>query len=118
MLAPPPTRSSYGPTNDGDAANWFDSFSPTRTPITPLYSHADAVCVTLPREGYTPDGQGGLPLRFSGVRWLSNQGLSLSHTVERVLVMDATDLVHLPLSNGEENAFGCDVDALWSGRGR
>jgi hypothetical protein len=113
MLAPPPSRSSYGPTNDGDEANWFDTFSPTRTPITPLYSHADAVCVTLPHSA-----GGGLALRFSGVRWLANQGLSLDPAVERVLVMDATDLVHLPMGNEEKNAFGCDVEALWSGKGR
>jgi len=124
MLAPPPARSSYGPdqsaaeSEDFDLAssdtNWFDSFSPTRTPITPLYSSADCVCVTLPREGYTPDGKGGLEMRFRGIKWLSYQGSSLDTSVERVLVMDATDLNILPLKNSDKNAFGSNVEALWS----
>ncbi|GMH99660.1 hypothetical protein TrVE_jg333 [Triparma verrucosa] len=124
MLAPPPSRSSYGSDTVTieeeedeeykEDTNWFDSFSPSRTPITPIYSSADCVCVTIPREGTTPDGKGGLEMRFRGMKWLSYQGSSLDDSVERVLVMDATDLNILPLSNSDPNAFGSDVESLWS----
>lgn len=90
MLAPPPSRSSYGTVEDDDDAvdegtTWFDTFSPTRTPITPIYPVADAVVVTLPRVGYTPDGRGGLSRRLAGVKWMAKQGMTLEEGVERIV---------------------------------
>ncbi len=111
ILAPPPSRSSFS--TKGDGTTWYDDFAPTRLPITPLYERADAVCVTLPREGVGADGRGGIERRMEGIRWLASRGLTLKEEIERVLVLDATDLPMLPLSNDDENAGGADVEALW-----
>ena len=112
MLAPPPHRSSYGDAPNPGLSNstqWFDSFSPTRTPITPVYPLADAVIVTLPQVGSSPDGRGGPDRRLAGIRWMASNGLTLDQKVEKIVVLDATDLPDLPL--GSEGGF--DYKRLW-----
>ena len=54
---------------------------------------------------------------MDGIRWLASQGMSLPKSVERVIVMDASDLAILPMSNEHPNAFGADVDRLWKDAG-
>jgi hypothetical protein len=57
--------------------------------------------------------------RFNGLKWLSTYGCELPKGVERILVMDATDLESLPLSNDDPNLpKNVDVEAFWRGEGR
>jgi hypothetical protein len=118
-LAPPPVRSSFGATNageEGGAEDWFDDFSADRRPISPVYNAADAIVVTLPRHGRTVQytGDDELFVRLAGVRWLATSGRSLNPSVERILVLDASDLPLLPFTNNHPNAFDTDVESLWS----
>jgi hypothetical protein len=57
--------------------------------------------------------------RLKGLKWLATDGKSLPAGVERVLVMDATDLQDLPLSNDDPNLpAGVDVEEFWKADGR
>ena len=57
--------------------------------------------------------------RLRGLKWLATQGKSLPAGVERILVMDATDLKDLPLKNDDPNLPpGVDVEEFWKGDGR
>ena len=57
--------------------------------------------------------------RLKGLKWLATNGKSLPAGVERVLVMDATDLEDLPLSNNDPNLpTGVDVEEFWKADGR
>lgn len=57
--------------------------------------------------------------RLNGLKWLATYGNDLPAGVERILVMDATDLDDLPLSNDDPNLPpGVDVEAFWTGEGR
>lgn len=57
--------------------------------------------------------------RLNGLKWLATSGNMLPANVERILVMDATDLDELPLSNDDPNLpHGVDVEAFWRADGR
>jgi len=57
--------------------------------------------------------------RLNGLKWLSTFGTELPKGVERILVLDATDLENLPLSNSDPNLpEGVDVESFWRGEGR
>lgn len=57
--------------------------------------------------------------RLKGLQWLCTHGRSLPAGVERVLVMDTTDLQDLPLTNDDPNLpSGVDVEAFWKADGR
>ena len=57
--------------------------------------------------------------RLNGLKWLSTFGRDLPKGVERILVLDATDLENLPLTNDDPNLPpGVDVEAFWRGEGR
>lgn len=89
--------------------------------IMPYYSQVDAVIGTFPRDG----NNGPMPenntikSRLNGLKWLSTFGTELPKGVERILVLDATDLENLPLSNSDPNLpRGVDIEKFWSGEGR
>jgi len=89
--------------------------------IMPYYSQVDAVIGTFPREG----NNGPMPenntikSRLNGLKWLSTFGTKLPKGVERILVLDATDLENLPLSNDDPNLpNGVDIESFWKGEGR
>lgn len=91
----------------------------TGNPMMPWYEQVDAVVATFPREGNGPPEDESIAARLNGLRWLATHGESLPAGVERILVMDATDLKDLPLNNDSPNLpRGVDVEALWRGRGR
>jgi len=89
--------------------------------LMPWYSQVDAVIGTFPREGNseTMPENNTMNSRFNGLKWLSTYGCELPMGVERILVLDATDLESLPLSNGDPNLpKNVDVEAFWRGEGR
>ena len=56
---------------------------------------------------------------MKGLKWLATDGKALPAAVERVLVMDATDLKDLPLTNDDPNLpEGVDVEEFWRAEGR
>jgi hypothetical protein len=88
-------------------------------PMTPYYEQADAVVATFPRPGNGPTEENSLTARLNGLKWLSTHGNNLPPGVERVLVMDATDLDSLPLKNDHPYCpAGADVEAFWKAEGR
>lgn len=88
-------------------------------PMTPFYESADAVVATFPRPGNGPADDSSVTARLNGLKWLATHGQVLPAGVERILVMDATDLPELPLSNTDANLpEGVDVEAFWKGAGR
>ena len=88
-------------------------------PIMPWYNQVDAVISTFPKEGYGPLDDDSIMGRLRGLKWLATQGKSLPSGVERILVMDATDLPNLPLSNDDPNLPpGVNVEEFWRGEGR
>lgn len=50
---------------------------------------------TFPRPGNGPVGDDSVMARLNGLKWLATYGENLPAGVERVLVMDATDLSEL-----------------------
>ena len=61
----------------------------------------------------------GRTSRLNGLKWLATHGCDLPAGVERILVMDATDLKALPLKNGEQGLPSyVDVEAFWRGENR
>jgi hypothetical protein len=88
-------------------------------PMMPFYEQVDAVVATFPREGHGPDGDQSVTARLNGLKWLATNGNALPANVERILVLDATDLKDLPVSNDDPNLpFGVDVEAFWRSEGR
>lgn len=87
-------------------------------PVTPWYEQADAVVATFPRPGNGPADDNSLGARLNGLKWLAKHGAKLPPGVERILVMDATDLEFLPLTNDSPLASGADVEAFWAAEGR
>lgn len=88
-------------------------------PITPWYKQVDAVVATFPRPGFGPVDDDSLTARLNGLKWLATYGKELPAGVERILVMDATDLEDLPLTNDDPNLpKGVDVESFWAGEGR
>lgn len=88
-------------------------------PMAPWYGQADAVVATFPRPGNGPAKDGSLAARLLGLKWLATHGRNLPPGVERILVMDATDLRDLPLTNQELARHfprsDVDVEAFWRG---
>lgn len=89
--------------------------------IMPWYSEVDAVIATLPKEGNNGPvvENNTVKSRLNGLKWLSTFGRDLPKGVERILILDATDLENLPLTNNDPNLPpGVDVEAFWRGEGR
>lgn len=88
-------------------------------PMIPYYEQADAVVATFPRPGNGPVDDNSVTARLNGLKWLATHGEELPAGVERILVMDATDLPELPLTNQDPNLpEGLDVEQFWKGEGR
>lgn len=89
------------------------------SPMMPWYGQVDAVIATFPREGNGPRDDNSVTARLQGLKWLATVGEELPSNVERILVMDATDLPSLPLDNKDPNLpRGVDVETFWKGHGR
>ena len=89
------------------------------SPMMPWYEQVDAVVATFPRPGNGPVYDDSVKGRLNGLKWLSTYGNKLPPGVERILVMDATDLEDLPLSNDDPNLpKGVDVERFWKAEGR
>jgi pyrimidine deaminase RibD-like protein len=85
----------------------------------PWYEQADAVVATFPRPGNGPPDDDSVAGRLFGVRWLATHGSKLPAAVERILVLDATDLKDLPLVNGDPNLPpSIDIEAFWAAQNR
>ena len=85
--------------------------------VTYRYEQVDAVVATFPKAGNAVDNS--VTGRLNGLRWLATHGASLPASVERILVMDATDLRDLPLRNNDPNLpVGIDIEAFWAAHGR
>ena len=69
---------------------------------------------TFPKSGNGPHDDPSVQARLKGLAWLATVGKSLPAGVERILVMDATDLQDLPLTNDDPNLPpGVDVEEFW-----
>lgn len=87
--------------------------------IMPWYEQADAVVVTFPRFGNGPPDDNSVKARLSGVKWLASQDALLPAGVERIVVMDTTELLSLPLSNSDPNVpDGVDMEGFWKAKDR
>lgn len=83
---------------------------------TSRYEQVDAVVVTFPRPGNGPADDDSITARLSGLCWLATQGESLPPNVERIVVLDATDLKDLPITNSNPNLpDGIDIEKFWRG---
>lgn len=71
------------------------------SPMMPWYEQVNAVVATFPRPGNGPANDASISARLNGLKWLVSQGRQLPQGVERILVMDATDLKDLPLTNAQ-----------------
>lgn len=90
-----------------------------KNPMMPWYEQVDAVAATFPRSGNGPDNDDSIMGRLNGLKWLATHGEDLPPGVERVLVMDATDLEDLPLSNDDPNLPPrVDIEQFWAAKGR
>lgn len=86
------------------------------TPIMPWYEQADAVVATFPRLQNRIDNEDS---RLNGLKWLATHGRDLPAGVERVLVVDATDLKEIPFKNGDKGLPNfVDIEAFWKGDNR
>ena len=89
------------------------------SPMMPWYEQVDAVVATFPHPGNGPVEDDSVTARLNGLKWLSTYGTKLPAGVERILVLDATDLEDLPISNDDPNLpKGVDVERFWKGEGR
>lgn len=92
---------------------------PVGSPMMPWYEQVDAVVATFPREGNGPPDDNSIAARLNGLKWLATHGQELPPGVERILVMDATDLPDLPLTNDDPNLpRGVNVEEFWKGQNR
>jgi pyrimidine deaminase RibD-like protein len=90
-----------------------------QSPSNKWYHQVDAVVATFPRPGNGPVDDDSVTARLNGLKWLATYGTNLPAGVERIVVMDATDLVDLPLTNDHPNLpKGVDVEAFWAGINR
>jgi pyrimidine deaminase RibD-like protein len=87
------------------------------SPMMPWYEQVDAVVATFPKQGNNGAvGDNSVTGRLNGLKWLATYGEDLPAGVERILVLDATDLADLPLTNTDPNLpKGVDVEAFWAG---
>mmetsp|Transcript_5959 Transcript_5959/g.12526 ORF Transcript_5959/g.12526 Transcript_5959/m.12526 type:complete len:725 (+) Transcript_5959:110-2284(+) len=112
--------------DDDDIDAYFGNDEPRKDSdgnnvIMPHYSQVDAVIGTFPREGNNGPmvENNTIKSRLNGLKWLSTFGKDLPAGVERILVLDATDLENLPLDNADPNLpAGVDVESFWRGAGR
>lgn len=89
--------------------------------MMPWYEQVDAVVATFPHAGNNGpmEENDTVTSRLNGLKWLATYGNDLPAGVERILVMDATDLDDVPLSNDDPNLpAGVDVESFWKGDGR
>ena len=92
---------------------------PKSNPMMPWYEQMDAVVGTFPRVGHGPEGDQSIMARLNGLKWLATNGQSLPANVERIIVLDASDLKDLPVSNDDPNLPpGVDIEAFWKAEGR
>lgn len=135
-LAPPPDTvwTNKVDVNDYDNSNGFDDTSMIEVDfddedyqgdikvsnrIMHWYTKTQAVVTTFPRFGNGPPDDNSVTARLNGLKWMAIQGERLPPGVERILVLDATDLKDLPLTNSDPNLpAGVDVEAFWAGKGR
>lgn len=84
------------------------------------YEQVDAVIATFPKPGNGPSDDDSITARLNGLKWLATVGEDLlPANVERILVMDATDLASLPFTNDDPNLpRGVDVERFWRAEGR
>ena len=83
------------------------------------YEQVDAVVATFPHVGNGPVDDDSVTSRLNGLKWLATYGKELPSGVERILVMDATDLADLPVTNDDPNLPpGVDVEEFWLAYGR
>ena len=90
-------------------------------PVVPFYEQVDAVVATFPREGDNGplDADDTVTARLNGLKWLATHGRQLPAGVERILVLDATELRNLPVKNDDPNLpAGVDIEAFWAARDR
>lgn len=86
------------------------------TPIMPWYEQADAIVATFPRvdNGGPIVENESLASRLNGLKWLARASKSLPAGVERILVLDATELRALPINNDDPNVGPeVDIEAFW-----
>lgn len=96
-----------------------DQGSMGQSPMMPWYEQVDAVVATFPKPGNGPSDDNSVTARLQGLKWFATVGEELPANVERILVMDATDLPSLPLTNDDPNLpRGVDVEKFWRGEGR
>lgn len=83
------------------------------------YSYNLSSVATFPKAGNGPVDDPSIQARLKGLKWLATNGESLPAGVERILVMDATDLEELPLRNDDPTLPpGVDVERFWKAEGR
>jgi len=133
-LAPPP-ESIWAVSDDSSLDNSIDSNTDffmdfedeeeqemnNLNPMMPsiFYEQVDAVIATFPKCGNGPIEDQSIRARLNGLKWLATHGNSLPFNVERILILDATDLFDLPLHNNDPNLpAGVDVEKFWKGEGR
>jgi len=122
-LAPPPESiwANEDTSDDTEVDDFFVDFeneeeqeSIGSNPMMPWYEQVDAVVATFPKKGNGYEKKDSIAERLYGLKWLATSGNCLPANVERVLVMDATDLEDLPVSNDDPNLpKEVDVEAFW-----
>jgi pyrimidine deaminase RibD-like protein len=96
-----------------------ETTTPRVSPMMPWYDQVDAVVATFPRSGNGPPNDDSVRARLAGLVWLATYGQELPAGVERILVLDATELPDLPLTNDDPNLPpDVDIEAFWTGRDR
>jgi len=98
--------------------DWQENLN--KNPMMPWYEQVDACVATFPKKGNGPaTDDDSVTSRLFGLKWLADQGRALPAAVERILVMDATDLEDLPMTNDDPALpKGVDIEGFWSGNGR
>lgn len=130
-LAPPPESiwakdSSSSDDDFTEIDDFFTNFEDelpkeeiASNPMMPWYEQVDAVIATFPKEGNGFADDDSISGRLFGLKWLATSGQSLPANVERILVLDATDLPDLPLTNDDpKGPKGVDVESLWKVQSR
>lgn len=127
-LAPPP-ESIWAAPEDSDDSDWDtetlsffeedeEESELSGNPMMPWYEQVDAVISTFPKEGNGHEDD-TVMARLKGLKWLATQGTTLPSSVQRILVMDASDLKSLPISNEDPNLPpGVDVEEFWRAENR
>ena len=100
--------------SDDDTIQFSSNSRSDSSPMMPWYNQVDAVVGTFPRSGNGPPNDDSIMARLNGLKWLATHGNQLSAGVERILVLDATELRHLPLTNDDPNLpQGVDIESFW-----